>query len=575
MTGSESAIPGGALAGKAGGQATITAAPSSRPSSASMRTGQRYCSRWRRRWLPQYAPGAPVAMQNEAIRRHAGYLSQTGFGAIAKFQGRAALDRLRGEPRERMAEFGAAALVSRWRGAPRRRDRLICAGRGRKPSGASRSAAYTEIIGRLIESQAAGTTQQASATAAMEAAAGLLSRAFASATVDAPDDIAEALAPRCLALIGRDLVRVGESLHVIRMMGGRIRLVPSSTWYWEGDADPATWLCTATAYGPSGSTTWRVPMEAVIFAAWEVRPHGPTTDSAGRVGGGDRAPERERRALPGERGRRTGGGALAGAGRAGLGKRRRRRRSAGGAAEGHRRRQGAGRSWSSRPPAATAKAVRTRRPAIGIRAICIRRRPSRWSSWPMPRSAGCWQRAAHRRRSSTTRPARPRERRSASTHLGVVLPMARMLERELSDKFGEPVRLRFDQYNQTWPAGRRPSETRCRWSCGQRGVGDGRAARGRCLSSPAPIATGGGSPRLGDAPGAARFSSAVPARAAHTRDLPAGTRQRPDRPLQDAVPRPCSRCGREFRPTPRRCMLCSRCYGEAGDGVTQHQLRMP
>ena len=42
------------------------------------------------------------------------------------------------------------------------------------------SGGYTEIISRLIEAQAAGTTQQASATAAMEAAAGLLSRAFAS-----------------------------------------------------------------------------------------------------------------------------------------------------------------------------------------------------------------------------------------------------------------------------------------------------------------------------------------------------------------------------------------------------------
>ena len=34
------------------------------------------------------------------------------------------------------------------------------------------------------------------------------------------------------------MIRVGESLHVIRMMGNRLRLVPCSTWYWEGDADP-------------------------------------------------------------------------------------------------------------------------------------------------------------------------------------------------------------------------------------------------------------------------------------------------------------------------------------------------
>ena len=40
---------------------------------------------------------------------------------------------------------------------------------------------YTDIIGRLIEAQATGATANASATAAVEAASGSLSRAFASA----------------------------------------------------------------------------------------------------------------------------------------------------------------------------------------------------------------------------------------------------------------------------------------------------------------------------------------------------------------------------------------------------------
>ena len=127
---------------------------------------------------------------------------------------------------------------------------------------------YTGIISALIELQAAGTTQQASATAATEATAGALSRAFADARVDGPADIVEALSPRTLAQIGRDLVRVGESLHVIRMSGGRLHLFPASTWYWQGDADPATWLCTATSYGPSVSSTWRLPQSSVVFVTW-------------------------------------------------------------------------------------------------------------------------------------------------------------------------------------------------------------------------------------------------------------------------------------------------------------------
>ena len=127
---------------------------------------------------------------------------------------------------------------------------------------------YTEIISRLIEAQASGTTQLASATAATEAVAGLLSRSLAAAVIEGPGDAAAIVTPRCLAQIGRDLIRVGESLHVLCYMNGRLLLIPASTWYWEGDADPATWLCSATCYGPSGSSTWRVPQSSVVFVTW-------------------------------------------------------------------------------------------------------------------------------------------------------------------------------------------------------------------------------------------------------------------------------------------------------------------
>ena len=137
-----------------------------------------------------------------------------------------------------------------------------------KPETREAIGGYTAIISRLIEAQAAGTTQLASATAATEAVAGLLSRSLAAAMVEGPGDVAGIVTPRCLAQIGRDLIRVGESLHVLRYLGGRMILIPASTWYWEGNADPAAWLCTATAYGPSGSSTWRVPLSSVVFVAW-------------------------------------------------------------------------------------------------------------------------------------------------------------------------------------------------------------------------------------------------------------------------------------------------------------------
>ena len=137
-----------------------------------------------------------------------------------------------------------------------------------KPETREAIGGYTQIISRLIEAQASGSTQIAGATAATEATAGLLSRSLAAAMVEGPGNVAGIVTPRCLAQIGRDLVRVGETLHVLRYMSGRMILIPASTWYWEGDADPATWLCTATCYGPSGSSTWRVPQSSVVFVTW-------------------------------------------------------------------------------------------------------------------------------------------------------------------------------------------------------------------------------------------------------------------------------------------------------------------
>lgn len=305
---------------------------------------------------------------------------------------------------------------------------------------------YTEIISRLIEAQAAGTTQQASATAAIEAAAGLLSRAFAAATVEAPDDIADALSPRCRALIGRDLIRVGESLHVIRMMGGRLRLVPCSTWYWEGDADPATWTCTATAYGPSGSTTWRVPAASVVFVEWgspTARPyHGlsPSTWAAetARLNANaerslaDEAGGPIAALLPVPEGQDAGSDdgddALATL-RADIGKARGRalllESTSSGFGEG--KSNAPARDWDPRylHPSPTDGLVKVADAAFArVLAAC-----------------GCSP-ALFRDSDGTDKRESLRQ-----FHLGTVQPLARILENELSEKFGVPVRLRFDLYN--------------------------------------------------------------------------------------------------------------------------------
>ena len=135
---------------------------------------------------------------------------------------------------------------------------------------------FSDAVVRLIEAQAAGTAADASSTAAIEAAAGLLSRSLAAAEVEGPSWIAETVTPAVLAQIGRDLIRSGDSMHAIRVDGdGAVNLIPCSSWHFEGSHDPATWTVRATAYGPSTSTTWNLPARAVIFMRWGSAPGQP------------------------------------------------------------------------------------------------------------------------------------------------------------------------------------------------------------------------------------------------------------------------------------------------------------
>ena len=135
---------------------------------------------------------------------------------------------------------------------------------------------FSDAVVRLIEAQAAGTAADASSTAAVEAASGALSRAFASAEVVGPAWVQEAVSPGVLAQIGRDLIRSGDSMHVIRVGGdGMVRLIPASSWHWEGNHDPDSWTVRATCYGPSTSTTWNLPASGVVFARWGSTPGQP------------------------------------------------------------------------------------------------------------------------------------------------------------------------------------------------------------------------------------------------------------------------------------------------------------
>ena len=136
---------------------------------------------------------------------------------------------------------------------------------------------YSDIIIRLAEAQAAGTAADAASTAAVEAVSGALSRAFASADVQGPPWARETVSPAFLGLVGRDLVRRGQSLHVIRMRSdSRVRLAPAADWSWQdGTDDPESWNVRTTTYGPAASVTRLVPADGVVFVKWSTTAGSP------------------------------------------------------------------------------------------------------------------------------------------------------------------------------------------------------------------------------------------------------------------------------------------------------------
>ena len=155
------------------------------------------------------------------------------------------------------------------------------------------SQSYTDVLVNSLLSQAQGT-QGAGATAALEACACLYGCAFSAAKVEGADRFKRVLNPTTLSLIARSLIRRGESLHLIDVAGGMLRLLPVGTWDVRGDFDPASWRYRVDLFGPSGSTVRYVSQEQVLHVMYSInaarpwRGIGPlqfACDTAGMAGG--------------------------------------------------------------------------------------------------------------------------------------------------------------------------------------------------------------------------------------------------------------------------------------------------
>ena len=126
---------------------------------------------------------------------------------------------------------------------------------------------YTsDRLGALTASYASGPAAVATATAAVEIAAGVWSRALALATVTPQTDRTRAITPAVLELAGRTLARRGQVVFDLEIdAGGNLALLPcASSSVLIGSPDPRTWIYQLQCYGPSSTVTRYRPRDGVV-----------------------------------------------------------------------------------------------------------------------------------------------------------------------------------------------------------------------------------------------------------------------------------------------------------------------
>ena len=129
---------------------------------------------------------------------------------------------------------------------------------------------YTDVlVASLVGQATAGKSADIYGTAALEACAGLVGRAFAVCEVDASEGVKAALTPAWLELCGRSLIRRGELVAYIAVDEDGLSLTPASSHDVDGSFDPRTWRYRLNLAGPSRMhTRSRVPASSVFHCMY-------------------------------------------------------------------------------------------------------------------------------------------------------------------------------------------------------------------------------------------------------------------------------------------------------------------
>ena len=133
---------------------------------------------------------------------------------------------------------------------------------------------FTDAVIQAIVNQAEGSMPGDPAqTWALETAANLYSKAFAAARITG--ERTEKITPGLMALIARNLIRRGDSLHVIELRRGKVDFLPVGSWDVRGGWDETSWFYRADLFGPSGNITRLVSSGGVLHFRYAVDPARP------------------------------------------------------------------------------------------------------------------------------------------------------------------------------------------------------------------------------------------------------------------------------------------------------------
>ena len=140
-----------------------------------------------------------------------------------------------------------------------------------------RDSSYTDTLVATITANSDGEkTAFPTATAALEACAGLVGRAFSACEVSGSARVTDALSPGLLNMVGRALIRRGEILLYIEVEGGEITLRPVASHSVYGGDNPGDWTYRLNLAGPKQQRTLRnVMADGVVHVQYGADPETP------------------------------------------------------------------------------------------------------------------------------------------------------------------------------------------------------------------------------------------------------------------------------------------------------------